>query len=269
MRASRCAARAGAAEHPLEGHARVDLHRQRRGFAGPGDRVHVGAAVARHAAADVAGEVLGGELERRERRVLADLLRQHLVDGDAEPDVLGLGLLGHHAAQPARRADRVIGGGQPAGARQVADHVHLRAERLERREDRRDLQRRPPTAWASSEASWRRWGSTRRRTAAAASPASGPGPSRPAPSTRETAARPRPPCRGGTVRRGSDFLVMNMMRSLTIVRPFRLGLPHRERLRFRRSRRRWLKSDSPSPRASRVIRRTTGMSWCCRPRPSA
>ena len=56
-------------------------------------RVHVGAAVAGVAAADVAGEVLGRQLERRERRVLADLLGDDLVDRDAGADVLGLGPL--------------------------------------------------------------------------------------------------------------------------------------------------------------------------------
>ena len=43
---TRCAARARPAEQPLEHHARVDLHRQRRRRRLPRDRVHVGAAVA-------------------------------------------------------------------------------------------------------------------------------------------------------------------------------------------------------------------------------
>ena len=88
-------------------------------------RVHVGAAVAGHAAADVAAEVLGRHLQRRERRVLTDLLREHLIDGDAEADVFRLGLLGDGAAQPARRAHRVIGHGLAAGARQVAERRSL------------------------------------------------------------------------------------------------------------------------------------------------
>ena len=39
-------------EHPLEDDARVDLHRQRLGRRLPAERVHVGAAVARHARAE-------------------------------------------------------------------------------------------------------------------------------------------------------------------------------------------------------------------------
>ena len=66
---------AGLAEQPLEHRARIDLHRQRRRRRAPRDRVGVGAAVSRRARADVAGEVLGGELERRKRRVLPDLSR--------------------------------------------------------------------------------------------------------------------------------------------------------------------------------------------------
>ena len=61
-------ARPAVAEQALERDPRVDLHRQRRGRGRPRDRVHVGAAEPRRAAADVAGEVLGRELERRERR---------------------------------------------------------------------------------------------------------------------------------------------------------------------------------------------------------
>ena len=57
------ARRAGAAEEPLEGDARIDLHRQRLSLARPRQRVHVGAGVLRVAAADVAGEVLGRELD--------------------------------------------------------------------------------------------------------------------------------------------------------------------------------------------------------------
>ena len=132
---------AGASEHPFEGDARIDLHRQRRRLAGPRDRVHVGAAVAGDAAADVAGEVLGGELERRERRVLSDVPGEHLIDRHAEADVLRLGLLGDDAAQPAGGAHRVVGRVLATGARQVAVDGQVIAERLERLQDRRDLER--------------------------------------------------------------------------------------------------------------------------------
>jgi hypothetical protein len=68
------------------------------------------------------------------------VLRQHLIDGDAEADVLGLGLLGHHAAQPAGGAHRVIRRVLATGAREVADHRHVVAVLGQRREDRRDLE---------------------------------------------------------------------------------------------------------------------------------
>ena len=92
LRSSRMRARAllggvAAAEHPLEQDARVDLHRQRRRRRLPAQRVGVRAAVAGRARAEQRGEVLGGHLERRERRVLADLLGDDLIDRDAEPEV--------------------------------------------------------------------------------------------------------------------------------------------------------------------------------------
>ena len=67
----RCAGAVGggaaAAEHALEDDARVDLHRQRRRGRLPVERVDVGAAVSRVARADETREVLGGQLQRRER----------------------------------------------------------------------------------------------------------------------------------------------------------------------------------------------------------
>ena len=70
--ARRCPAARTAARTPTRGLISIGS-----GVVGvrPRDRVHVGAAVARAAAADVAREVLGGDLDRRERRVLSDLLR--------------------------------------------------------------------------------------------------------------------------------------------------------------------------------------------------
>src|SRR5690606_26699247 len=109
--------RAGAAEHTLERHARVDFHRQGLRLGGPRDRVHVRAAVTGDAAADIAGKVLRRELERWERRFLAEVLRENLVDRDADADVFRFGLLGDRAAEPAGRADRVVGDREAAGAR--------------------------------------------------------------------------------------------------------------------------------------------------------
>ncbi len=133
--------RACAAEHALEGHARIDLHRQRLGLRRPGDRVHVRAAIPRHAAADVARKVLRRELERRKRRFLAMLFREDLVDRDADANVLGLGLLRDRTAQPARGAHRVIRDGLAAGARQIVDDGHVLAMAFHRLQDRRQLQR--------------------------------------------------------------------------------------------------------------------------------
>ena len=53
----------------------------------PRNRVHVGTAVGRVAAADPSGEILGGHFERRKRRVLTDLVGDDLIDCDAGPHV--------------------------------------------------------------------------------------------------------------------------------------------------------------------------------------
>ena len=78
--------RAVAAEHPLEDDARVDLHRERLRRRPPRDGAHVRAEVIARAAAEVARVILGGELHRRERRVLSDLRRDDLIDRRAEMD---------------------------------------------------------------------------------------------------------------------------------------------------------------------------------------
>ena len=59
------------------------------------------AAVPGRAAADVAREILGRELQRRERRGQTDLPREDLIDRRAAREVLGLGALWNGAAQPA------------------------------------------------------------------------------------------------------------------------------------------------------------------------
>ena len=64
----------------------------------PGERVHVDAGVAVVAVADHVVEI-GGELQRRQRRVLAELLRGDLIDGGAQLVVGAFGQL-----RPGRRS---------------------------------------------------------------------------------------------------------------------------------------------------------------------
>src|SRR4029453_2185252 len=75
------------AEHALEEDAGIQLHRQRGRLRRPRNGVEVRAAVAHLARADRAAEVLGRELERRERGLLSDLPREHLVERGARVDV--------------------------------------------------------------------------------------------------------------------------------------------------------------------------------------
>ena len=76
-----------AAEHPLEHDARVDLHRQRlRGVdASEIVLVYEQQEIA-GAAPEMARMILGRQLDRRERRSLPDVLRDHLIDGRVQPD---------------------------------------------------------------------------------------------------------------------------------------------------------------------------------------
>ena len=137
------------AEDALEGGARIGLHRQRRGGRAPGDGVHVGAAEAGRAAADVAGEILGGEFEGGQRRVLADLLRDDLIDGGVGENVLGFGALGPDAGEESGGADGVIAdlaAGMRAG--EVGDDEQRILERFERLEDGRELETRAGPSWA-------------------------------------------------------------------------------------------------------------------------
>ena len=69
------------AEEPLEDDARVRLHRERRRRAAPGQPVLVGATEADVAGADAVDGVgpLEAELQRRQRRLLADRLRRDLI----------------------------------------------------------------------------------------------------------------------------------------------------------------------------------------------
>ena len=134
------------AEQARENHARIDFHRQRRRRCAPGNRIHVGATESDVAGADQPAEIFGGQFERRQRRLLPDLLRRDLIDRHARPDVGAVGSLGMHAVQEDRRRSRVIAAviSGPSGrghlVRQIRDHHHLILERLDRRERPRQLE---------------------------------------------------------------------------------------------------------------------------------
>ena len=123
------------AEHPLEHDARVDLHRQRLIGGGPADRAHVRAEEIAGAATQVARVILGRELHRRERGRAPDLLRDHLID--SRPELEQAALRGERAAQPHRRAHGVSG---LTVVREVGQHGDVLPERLQRLEDRRELE---------------------------------------------------------------------------------------------------------------------------------
>src|ERR1019366_6111200 len=71
------------AEQALEGHARIHFGGKRLRGRGPGDRVRVGATVAPVAVAEITG-VLDAELKGGQDRVLAVLVGDQLIDGDAQ-----------------------------------------------------------------------------------------------------------------------------------------------------------------------------------------
>ena len=99
MRCSRSCGGARRRRTCVEDHARIDFHRQRRGRRPPRNRVHVGATEADVAGADQPAVVFGRQFERRQRRVLADLLRRDLIDRDA-----GAGYPRLRSASGARRS---------------------------------------------------------------------------------------------------------------------------------------------------------------------
>ncbi len=123
---------AGPSEQALEHHPRVDLHRQRRRGRRPRNRVHVRAGVAGAAAPDEPGEVFRGDLERGERRFLAEVLGDCLIDRDAGPDVFGLGRLRYRRRGPGGAGHGMV---VPAGPIETAHHREDVAERLERLHD--------------------------------------------------------------------------------------------------------------------------------------
>ena len=96
------------AEQPLEEHARIEDRRQRLRLAPPRQVVGVGAGVAGVAIAGLA-RVVHAELERREARLVADLVGDDLIAGDARLDVDG-GLADLDAGQIRPGAAAVIAG---------------------------------------------------------------------------------------------------------------------------------------------------------------
>ena len=68
------------AEHSLEGHARIDRHGQRARIVAPGERVEerAGETVA---GAHRGAHVLGADLDRPQRCIASDLIRDVLIDG--------------------------------------------------------------------------------------------------------------------------------------------------------------------------------------------
>ncbi len=139
-RTLRSAATSRAAEHALERPAGIGLHRQALRFGGPRNRIHVAAAVAGNAAADITREIFGCEFERRERCFLPDVLGENLIDADAHANVFGFRRLCQGASQPTGRTHGVIGRVLSTGAREIADQGHLVAERFQWFEDRPDFQ---------------------------------------------------------------------------------------------------------------------------------
>ncbi len=133
---------AAVAEEPLEDHAGVRLHLERRRRVAPRDGVRV-EAVAR--VARDGGRLLEDQLERRQRGRLAELARGELVGGGAELDGGGADapapLPGVHAAQPRRGRPRVVAVavaervGLPVG--EAAQHEQPVVHRREGAEGRR------------------------------------------------------------------------------------------------------------------------------------
>ena len=95
-----------AARKPPAGPAPSEAARRRR----PGNRVRVSAAIALAAVARIRARIFKGELERRQQRFLADLLRDDLVDGGAVVNIGAGRLFGLVGAQ-VRRGNPVIGAG--------------------------------------------------------------------------------------------------------------------------------------------------------------
>ena len=122
------------------------FHGQRRRGTGPGS-CHVRAAVSDITRADETREVLRRELERRERRVLTDGLRDDLIESCFVPDVHAFGLLGRNARQPHGRRGGVAARRRILRTVQSADHAEMIAKGLERLQNGREVKARTLTAW--------------------------------------------------------------------------------------------------------------------------
>src|SRR6185503_21183164 len=106
------------AEHAVERLARIALHRQRLRRRPERD----------HAAG------LAAQFQRRQRRVLPEVLRGNLIDGDTGTG-LGVALARGDAVQPRLLDDAVRAGAFTALVPQAADHGDVFAEWLERLEN--------------------------------------------------------------------------------------------------------------------------------------
>ena len=215
-RAGRCAA---VAEQALEHDARIVLGRQRRRRRGPRQRVQVGAAVAVLALPGQEIEI-DGELERRQRRALAQDRRRNLIGRDAVAHVGAFGALGMHAGEPRARAARVIAA-RAVVARfgliviQAADDHHPVAKRRQWRQNLRQLESRPlPARRPVVDAGGVPRDAVRHvdeaKTAGGTGRACRPAPTGPAPSRRAAAAPAPSPAPRRKVRRGSATLMTIM-----------------------------------------------------------
>ena len=141
----------GRPDQPLEDGPRVVLHRERCRRRAPGDRVGVGAAVARIAGAERLDRI-DPEFERRQLRFLAQELCRDLVHRHAGADVESLGLLDVYAGQEGRRGACVVSdpfAGEWDGhlVGKPTQYVDLVAEWGERLEDGGELKFTTVTLW--------------------------------------------------------------------------------------------------------------------------
>src|SRR5262249_52497601 len=119
------------AEHAVENNSRIDLHRHRRGRRSPRNRVHIRAAETHVAGTDKAAVILDREFERRQQRLLPDLLSSNLVDGYSSANVSAVRSLGVHTIQEHGRTSRMVAAIVARSLRtrhrmhEVADHDHL------------------------------------------------------------------------------------------------------------------------------------------------
>ena len=109
--------RAAVAEQFFEHHLGAVFHRQRNGGRAPGNRIEVGATVTGAAAQ---ADIFDGKLDRRQRRVLADLRGGQLIHRRADANGI---LLRAAAAEEYRGRARVLGAGVGARVRLVCERL--------------------------------------------------------------------------------------------------------------------------------------------------